>query len=81
MKDTLKSLVRPGKYLSEQLLEEESVRITTQLRDAGYYNFSKNYFFFEADTLRKDADATLVMKIENFTRNENPEDARKHEKY
>jgi len=81
MKDTLKSLVRTGKYLSEQLLEEESVRITSLLRDAGYYNFSKNYFFFEADTLRKDADATLVMKIENFTRNENPEDARKHEKY
>ena len=81
MKDTLKSLVRPGKYLSEQLLEEESVRITTQLRDAGYYNFSKNYFFFEADTLKNDTEATLVMKIENFTRNENPEDARKHEKY
>jgi len=71
----------PGKYLSEQLLEEESVRITTQLRDAGYYNFSKNYFFFEADTLKNDTEATLVMKIENFTRNENPEDARKHEKY
>lgn len=81
MKDTLKSLVRPGKYLSEQLLEEESVRITTQLRDAGYYNFSKNYFFFEADTIKNDTEATLVMKIENFTRNENPEDARKHEKY
>jgi len=81
IKDTLKSLVRPGKYLSEQLLEEESVRITTLLRDAGYYNFSKNYFFFEADTLKNDTDATIVMKIENFTRNENPEDARKHEKY
>lgn len=81
MKDTSNSLVRTGKVLSEQLLEEESVRITTLLRDIGYYNFSKNYLFFEADTLKSDGNASLVMKIENYTRNEKPEDSRPHEKF
>ncbi len=81
MRDTSKSLVRRGKYLSEQLLESESIRITSLLRDTGYYNFSKNYFSFEADTLKRDGNATLVMKVANYTRNENPEDAHKHEQY
>jgi outer membrane protein assembly factor BamA len=81
LKDTSASLIRTGKYLSEKLLEEESVRVTALLRDKGFYNFSKNYFFFEADTLKDPSRASLIVKVENYTRNEKPEDSRVHSRY
>lgn len=76
--DTASSLIKRGRFLSEKLLEEESVRVTALLRDKGFYNFSKNFFFFEADTLKDPSKASLVVKVENYTRNEKPEDARAH---
>lgn len=79
--DTASSLIKRGRFLSEKLLEEESVRVTALLRDKGFYNFSKNFFFFEADTLKDPSKASLVVKVENYTRNEKPEDARAHRKY
>ena len=81
LKDTSSSLIKTGKYLSEKQLETESERITAKLRDAGYYNFSKNYFFFQADTLAKRDSAKLLIQILNYTRNEKPDEARKHSKY
>ena len=81
LKDTSSSLIKTGKYLSEKQLETESERITAKLRDAGYYNFSKNYFFFQADTIAKRDSAKLLIQILNYTRNEKPDEARKHSKY
>ena len=75
------TIIHKGDYLSEKKLEEESERITTKLRNIGYYNFSKNYFFFVADTLIHKDSATLLIRILNYTRNEKPEDAKKHNKY
>ncbi|MDD2490946.1 MAG: POTRA domain-containing protein, partial [Bacteroidales bacterium] len=79
--DSSSSIIHKGDYLSEKKLEEESERITTKLRDIGYYNFSKNYFFFVADTLIHKDSATLLIRILNYTRNEKPEDSKKHSKY
>lgn len=79
--DTSSSIIKRGRFLSEKLLEEESVRVTALLRDKGFYNFSKNFFFFEADTLKDPSKASLVVKVENYTRNEKPEDARAHRRY
>ncbi len=73
------SLVKTGSILSEQILDNESERLATILRERGYYNFSKNYFFMEADTLKKDGTAQLFVKIENYTRNETQKDARPHQ--
>jgi outer membrane protein assembly factor BamA len=73
------TLIKKGMRLSELSLEEESVRITTLLRERGYYNFTKNYLFFEADTFNKGGFADLYVKIENYTRSETPSDARNHE--
>lgn len=81
LSDSLKSLIKKGSYLSEKKLEEESERVTSILRDLGYYNFSKSYFSFIADTLIHTESASLKIRILNFTRNEKPEDAREHNKY
>lgn len=73
--------VRRGAVLSEQLLEQESERATALFRENGYYGFTKNYFFFEADTVSVRDSALLTIRIENYTRNEQPKDARPHRKY
>lgn len=75
------SLIKPGQFLSEKLLDLESERVTAVLRENGYYNFSKNYFFFVADTLAGNGKADLLVTIENHTRNETPKDARLHRQY
>ena len=80
-KDTLNTLVRKGTVLSENILEQESQRVSDLLKNQGYYNFSKNYFFFEADTIDKKGNAALQIMVEDYTRNEQPKDARRHTKF
>ena len=75
-KDTSSLAIRAGMPLSESLLEEESERITTYMRNRGFYTFSKDYFFFEADTLSFPDSAVLDMKVNSYTRNETEDDAR-----
>lgn len=72
--DTSAILIKPGDYLSEALLEKETVRSATAMNRKGYYDFSKHNFFFEADTLAIPDTAILKMDIHEYTRNENPED-------
>ncbi|MFA7136631.1 MAG: hypothetical protein WC125_12330, partial [Bacteroidales bacterium] len=78
MNNLSRSLVKVGSRLSEQTLDKESERLTVILRDRGYYNLTKNYFMYEADTLKRDGTAQLFVKVENYTRNETPKDARPH---
>jgi outer membrane protein assembly factor BamA len=79
--DTTKMIVKKGSYLSENLLEEETVRSSAAMRNLGFYGFNKNYYFFEADTLQTPGLATLTLDINNYTRNESPSDAKPHRKY
>ncbi len=76
-----RSVIRKGSILSENSLERESNRITAILRNNGFYSFSNNFFFFEADTISFGGKANLYIKIKNYTRNESPADAREHNKY
>ncbi len=75
------SLIYIGMRLSEKELDTESERIASLLRERGYYNFSKNFLFFEADTTTKEGFAHLYVRVQNFTRNETPRDARPHERF
>ena len=73
--DTAASTISAGSYLSEALLEQESQRSSNAMRDKGYFTFSKNNYFFEADTLTVPDSALLKLTINQYTRNENPENA------
>jgi outer membrane protein assembly factor BamA len=73
--DTSATLIRVGDYLSEDILEKETVRATAVMNRKGYYDFNKHHFFFEADTLSTPGAAILKMDIMNYTRNESPEEA------
>lgn len=76
--DSLQNVIKQGEYLSEEYLGNSSEEISTTLRNRGFYGFSKNYFFFTADTLHKGGNAHLKVDIKNYTRNESAEQARPH---
>lgn len=75
-RDTASITVHPGMPLSEASLEEETVRSTKWFRENGFYTFSKENFFFEADTLTCPDSAILQMSIREYTRGGTPEEAR-----
>ena len=79
--DSSNFTVQPGDYLSEENLEKESERLSSLFRNNGYWGFSKNYFFFYADTSTRRDEADLIVKLENYTRNESEEAAREHRQY
>ena len=79
--DTANVTVRPGDFLSEDALETESERSSKYLRNQGFYGFSKNFYFYEADTLSVPGFASLQLTINEYTRNETEKDARPFTKY
>ena len=81
LKDTSGMMIRPGDYLSEDMLEKETVRSSSVMKNLGYYEFNKNYYFFEADTLSIPDTAVLKMEVREYTRNEIPEKAQEIRKF
>ncbi|MGM9749023.1 MAG: BamA/TamA family outer membrane protein [Candidatus Cryptobacteroides sp.] len=81
LSDTLNVTIRPGMMLSEEALEAETVRSSKVLRNKGFYDFSKNYYFFEADTLTCPDSAILEYRINEYTRNESPKNASPLKRY
>ncbi|MBR5661195.1 MAG: BamA/TamA family outer membrane protein [Bacteroidales bacterium] len=79
--DTLNVTIKPGDYLAEALLEEETERSAEWMRRHGWFGFNKNYYSFEADTLQKKDTADLVMYVREYTRNQTPETAKPFRKY
>ncbi|MBE6250075.1 MAG: hypothetical protein E7111_00290 [Bacteroidales bacterium] len=71
--DSTASQVKAGTFLSEAALEQESIRSSAAMQDKGYFSFSKNNYFFEADTLSYTDSALLKLTIHRYTRNEGPE--------
>lgn len=72
MRDSSDMTIHVGDYLAEAALETETERAGKAIRDLGYYTFSKNHFFFEADTLSVPGTALLKMTVNEYTRNESP---------
>lgn len=80
-KDTLNSLIKKGVPLSEDLLDKESERSAAYLRDKGYYEFSKSFYFFAADTVSVPGSALLKISVRNYPRGGRPEDAVRHRRF
>lgn len=81
IKDTSKCLIKKGDYLSEFSLEEESSRGADAMHDKGFYDFNKNYYFFEADTVSVPGFARLNIIVKDRTRNDPVDVSRRMEKY
>lgn len=80
-RDSANFIIKEGDFLSEEDLEQESERLASLFRNNGYYGFSKNYFYYYADTVEQPGKADLLVRIEEFTRNETVAAARPHRKY
>lgn len=79
--DAAMTTVKKGDFLSESALEAESERAAAHLKGIGYYDFSKNNFFFEADTSSHDGKAFLHMAVREYTRSQTPKNAEEIRKF
>jgi len=66
LKQSENALIKPGKIFNAFLLDSERNRITDILRNNGYYRFSKDYIFYEADTTGKLRSVDLTLNIRNI---------------
>lgn len=76
--------IKKGTRLSQSILDKESERLTKLFKNNGYFKISKNYFFYYADTTNtssKGGFADLMMKMEDYTINENESQAQPHRAY
>ncbi len=67
LNDTLHSLLHRGNRLDVNVLEDERERISDLLRSKGYYNFSKDFISFSADTISKHKLDELFVYIKKDT--------------
>ena len=61
--DTANSLLREGMPLDINKLNQERSRITSMLRNVGYYKFNKDDISFEADTANGNYEVDLRMNV------------------
>lgn len=63
MADSADFLACLGRPLDKDLLEAQRTVVTDALRDRGYYNFTKEFVTFVADTTAGSPDAELLMRV------------------
>jgi len=63
LNDTSNALIKNGKPFDVELLQSERNRITTNLRNLGYYTFIKEFIWFEADSTGLPFKIKLDIKI------------------
>ncbi len=66
MPDTINSRINTGDDFDLSLLENERMRIETNLKNKGYYRFNKDFIFFQADSSAKSLEVDLLMNIHKF---------------
>lgn len=57
------SLIREGDRYREDYLSRERERIDMLLKDHGYYDFSRQYIEYEADTMRGNGERLVALKL------------------
>lgn len=60
------SLLKTGMQYDAYLMSDERERITRELKDVGYYAFSREYIFYEVDTSNADKLANIKIYLQNL---------------
>ena len=81
MADTAASDIHPGMLLDRNNLDNERGRITRLLRNAGYFNFNREYINFTADTVAGSKLAGLTLNIHAPAQVAEMQAAARHRKY
>jgi outer membrane protein assembly factor BamA len=59
----MKPLLGKGDMYDMEILEEERLRVNSIMRNAGYYNFSKEYLYFKADSTLNSHEVNLYLDV------------------
>lgn len=59
----VKPLLNKGDFFDLAMLEEERILVNKIMRNVGYYNFSKEYVYFKADTTLNSHEVDLYLNI------------------
>lgn len=59
------SLLQQDMQYDSETMQDERERITSRLRNMGYFHFAKEYIFFEADSTAGDKQVDITMFIKN----------------
>lgn len=65
LSDASNSVIKRGVNYDLDLLQDERSRITNLLRNDGYFNFSKEFIYFEADTSLGTREVDITLGIKN----------------
>ncbi len=65
--------IRPGDLFDRNRLDNFRTRITTRMRNLGYYSFNNDYITFTADTVRGSKSVALTMNVKPDSRTGIPE--------
>ena len=72
------TLIKVSDYLSADMLDKESERLSKIFRNNGFFGFDKGFFFFTADTLAHNGKSHIDIAIKDYLRSEDEEDSRPH---
>ena len=64
--DTVNSLLKPGGLFDVDDMQDERTRIETYLRNRGYYNFNREYVYYEVDSSLNTYQVNLTIGVKKF---------------
>ncbi len=65
LNDTKKSLLKSNIIFNSKTLDKERSRITKLLNNNGYYQFTKDYIFYQADSALNNYQVDLILNVKN----------------
>lgn len=66
MNDSIPSLLEEGQQYNVEMLQAERVRIERILRNRGYFNFTREFVYFEVDSSVGQHQVDLMLGISNY---------------
>lgn len=64
--DTARSLIRPGMLFDVDVLNNERERVTSRLRERGFYKFNKDFLVYTADSTLKNHKVDVNLDLRSF---------------
>ncbi|OFX44925.1 MAG: hypothetical protein A2X13_13350 [Bacteroidetes bacterium GWC2_33_15] len=83
MTDTPNSLIKIGDNFDRDMLQDERKRIETLLKQKGYFNFDKQYVYFQADSSSQNLTVDITLVVKQFQQKDTSElnKTSNHKKY
>ena len=66
MGDTASSEIRPGDRFDVDALQNERIRIEYIMRNNGYYNFTRDFIYYEIDSSLNSNQLDILLGVRNF---------------